>query len=133
LVQFVREFGFDMMGVFAFSAEPGTPMGRMEGQIPQEVKKARVEELMLAQQEIAFAKARARIGQNVQVLIDRPSGKAGQWIGRTAGQAPEIDSVTMTGGDDLHAGKMVKAKVVDSRGYDLLAEISGVRSLPVLG
>jgi len=131
LVQFVREFGFDMMGVFAFSAEPGTPMGRMEGQIPEAVKKARVEELMLAQQEIAFAKARGRIGQNVEVLIDRASEKKGQWKGRTSGQAPEIDSVTIVEGPELHAGKMVTAKVSGSRGYDLVAEIPARRSLRV--
>ena len=132
LVQFVREFGFDMMGVFAFSAEPGTPMGRMEGQIPEAMKKARVEELMLAQQEIAFAKARAKIGKKVEVLIDRASEKKGQWIGRTSGQAPEIDSVTIVEGPELHAGKMVTAKVSGSRGYDLLAEIGAGRSLRVV-
>src|SRR5204862_4124064 len=58
LVEFVKEFGFDMMGVFPFSQEAGTPMGRMEGQLPEEVKKARVEELMLVQQQVAFAKAK---------------------------------------------------------------------------
>jgi ribosomal protein S12 methylthiotransferase len=41
LVQFVKDFGFDMMGVFPYSAEPGTPMGKMPGQLPDEVKKAR--------------------------------------------------------------------------------------------
>jgi ribosomal protein S12 methylthiotransferase len=133
LVEFVREFGFDMMGVFAFSAEPGTAMGRMEGQIPEAVKKARVEELMLAQQEIAFAKARGKIGQNVEVLIDRASEKKGQWKGRTGGQAPQIDSVTIMRGPELHAGKMVSAKVSGSRGYDLLAEIPEERSLRVVG
>jgi ribosomal protein S12 methylthiotransferase len=62
LLSFVRDFGFDMMGVFPFSAEPGTPMGRMTGQIPDDVKQARVEQLMLAQQEVAFAKARDTVG-----------------------------------------------------------------------
>src|SRR5258707_13319889 len=38
LVRFVKGFGFDMMGVFPFSAEPGTPMGRMSDQISDEVK-----------------------------------------------------------------------------------------------
>src|SRR3954463_3746235 len=47
LVKFVKDFGFDMMGVFPYSAEPGTPMGRMEGQVDEDVKQARVEELML--------------------------------------------------------------------------------------
>src|SRR5262249_33093933 len=45
LVRFVREFGFDMMGVFPYSQEPGTPMAKMEDQLPDEVKRQRVEEL----------------------------------------------------------------------------------------
>ena len=39
LLQFVKGFGFEMMGVFAYSPEPGTAMGRLEGQIPDKVKK----------------------------------------------------------------------------------------------
>jgi len=132
LVKFVRDFGFDMMGVFPFSPEPGTPMGKMDGQISTEVKQERVDELMVAQQEIAFAKARARIGQKVEVLIDRASEKKGRWIGRTGGQAPEIDSVTYVEGPDLHAGKLVNTKVSGSDGYDLLAEIPKPRSLRVV-
>ncbi len=137
LVKFVREFGFDMMGVFPYSAEPGTPMGRMEGQIPEDVKKARVEELMLAQQEVAFAKARGKVGQKVEVLIDKPAGKKGRWVARTTGQAPEIDSVTMVQGGvrgaELHAGMMTTVKVVDSDGYDLVGEVPRPRSLTVVG
>jgi ribosomal protein S12 methylthiotransferase len=133
LMEFVRDFGFDMMGVFAFSAEPGTPMGKMDGQIPEEVKKSRVDDLMTAQQRIAFAKARGKIGQTVEVLIDRASDKKGRWTGRTSGQAPEIDSVTWVEGPDLHAGKLVSTKVLGSDGYDLLAEIPKARSLKVVG
>ncbi len=136
LVQFVRDFGFDMMGVFPYSAEPGTPMGRMEGQIPQQVKDNRMEELMLTQQQIAFAKAKRRIGETVQVLIDRPdAGADANWIGRTSAQAPDIDSVTKVFGDGLHAGKLVAAKVTGANGYDSLAEIPRrkSRSLQVVG
>jgi ribosomal protein S12 methylthiotransferase len=136
LVEFVRDFGFDMMGVFPYSAEPGTPMGRMEGQVAEEVKTARLEELMLTQQGIAFAKAKERIGKSVDVLIDRQEagGKKG-WIGRTAGQAPDIDSVTVVSGEGLHAGKLVTAKVTGAKGYDSVAEILGKksRSLQVVG
>jgi ribosomal protein S12 methylthiotransferase len=133
LVEFVRDFGFDMMGVFPFSAEAGTPMGKMDGQVPEELKKSRVDDLMMAQQRIAFAKARGRIGQTVEVLIDRASNKKGRWTGRTGGQAPEIDSVTWVEGPDLYAGKLVSTKVSGSDGYDLLAEIPRARSLKVVG
>jgi ribosomal protein S12 methylthiotransferase len=125
LVRFVRDFGFDMMGVFPYSQEPGTPMGRMEGQLPDEVKRQRVEELMLAQQEVAFAKSRRMVGQTIDVLIDRPAGRDAEdgYVGRSQSQAPEIDSVTFVHGKRLHAGQLVSVKVTDFQAYDLIAEV----------
>jgi ribosomal protein S12 methylthiotransferase len=125
LVRFVRDFGFDMMGVFPYSREPGTPMGRMEGQLPDDVKRRRVEELMLAQQEVAFAKAKRTVGQTIDVLIDRPAGRdeADGYVGRSQGQAPDIDSVTFVHGKRLHPGQLVGVKVTDYQAYDLVAEV----------
>ncbi len=129
LVDFVKDFGFDMMGVFPYSAEPGTPMGRMDGQLSETVKAARVEELMLAQQDVAFAKAKALRGQQIQLLVDRPADRdADQWVARHTGQAPDIDSHTLLEGDDLHAGAMVTAEVVGADGYDLFAKIAKKKS-----
>jgi ribosomal protein S12 methylthiotransferase len=135
LVEFVKDFGFDMMGVFPYSAEPGTAMGRMDGQIPDDQKNARLEELMLAQQEVAFEKAKARISQELEVLIDRRADEHDKWIGRTKGQAPDIDSMTFVEGKSLHPGKLVNATVIGSEGYDLLAQIDTKRprSLKVVG
>jgi ribosomal protein S12 methylthiotransferase len=131
LVQFVRDFGFEMMGVFPFSPEPGTAMGRMEGQLPDSVKQARVEELMLAQQEVAFAKAKAMRGSSIEVLIDRSTGAPGAgrdaehgWVARSRSQAPDIDSVVFVHShDELHAGQLLDVKVTDFQAYDLVAEV----------
>jgi ribosomal protein S12 methylthiotransferase len=125
LVQFVRDFGFDMMGVFAFSPEPGTPMGRMTDQVPDHVKKQRVEDLMLAQQEVAFAKAKSMVGKTIEVLIDRPAGRDASdgFVGRTASQAPDIDSVVFVHGPGLHAGQLLQVKVTDYQAYDLVAQV----------
>jgi ribosomal protein S12 methylthiotransferase len=130
LLQFVKDFGFDMMGVFPFSPEPGTAMGRMEGQVSEAVKQARLEELMLAQQEVAFAKAKGMVGKTVEVLVDRPSETGGKdaWVGRTTAQAPDIDSVTYLRGRDLHAGQLVTAKVSDYQRYDLIAQLPPAKS-----
>jgi ribosomal protein S12 methylthiotransferase len=132
LVKFVRDFGFDMMGVFPFSPEPGTPMGRMDGQLSDDVKKARVEELMLAQQEIAFARAKSTVGKSIDVLIDRPAGRDIEdgYVGRSTAQAPDIDSVTFvhTRGTELHAGQMLSVKVTDFQAYDLVAELPRKKS-----
>ncbi len=130
LVKFVRDFGFDMMGVFPYSPEPGTPMGKMPGQVPDDVKRQRVEELMFAQQEIAFAKSRSMVGQTLDALIDRPAGRDEEdgYVARNPSQAPDIDSVTFVHGPDLHPGQLVKARVTDYQAYDLIAEIPKKKS-----
>jgi ribosomal protein S12 methylthiotransferase len=130
LVNFVNEFGFDMMGVFPYSPEPGTPMGRREDQIPEKVRAARLEELMLTQQEVAFAKAQKKIGSRVEVLIDRRASAEPEdgWIGRTAAQAPDIDSITRVTEADLHQGQLVATEIIESDGYDLVAKFPAKKS-----
>jgi ribosomal protein S12 methylthiotransferase len=136
LVHFVKDFGFEMMGVFPYSQEPGTPMGRLDHQLPDAVKQARVEELMLAQQEVAFAKSRRMVGESIEVLIDRPAGRDAEdgFAARSVHQAPDIDSVTFVHGDDLHPGQLVTVKVTDFQAYDLVAHVpqKKSRSLAVL-
>ncbi len=122
LLHFIEQFGFDMLGVFAYSAEPGTAMGRMAGQLPDAVKQQRVDELMLAQQKVAFAKAAARKGQTTTVLVDGRSPRGRDlWISRHGGQAPQIDSRTLVRGKGLHAGQMLDVRITGRRDYDLLA------------
>jgi len=125
LLDFVKDFGFDMMGVFPYSQEPGTPMGRMDGQVPDKVKQQRVEELMFAQQEVAFAKSRSQVGKSIEVLIDRPAGRDPEdgFVARSQSQAPDIDSVTYIHGQSLHPGQLITVKVTDYEAYDLVAEV----------
>ncbi len=127
LVQFVRDFGFDMMGVFPFSAEPGTAMGRLPDQLSEEEKNARVEELMLVQQEVAFAKAKSMIGQTLEVMIERPAGREIEdgYVARSQSQAPDIDSVVHVdaNGAELHPGQITLVKVTDYQNYDLVAQV----------
>ena len=130
LVKFVKDFGFDMMGVFPYSPEPGTAMGRMQDQLADEVKKERVEELMLAQQQVAFKKAKSQIGKTIEVMIDRPAGRDIEdgYVARSQAQAPEIDSVVYVSGGELHPGEFVNVKVTDYQAYDLVAEIPKKKS-----
>jgi ribosomal protein S12 methylthiotransferase len=132
LVQFVRDFGFDMMGVFPYSREPGTPMARMDNQVDDAVKQARVEELMLAQQDVAFAKAKGMTGKSIEVLIDRPAGRDEEdgYVARSQSQAPDIDSVVFVNGNGtpLHPGQLVNVRVTDYQNYDLVAEVPRKRS-----
>jgi ribosomal protein S12 methylthiotransferase len=94
------------------------------------VKQARVEELMLTQQEVAFSRARSMVGQAIEVLIDRPAGRDEEegYVARSQAQAPDIDSVVFVSGDDLHPGQFVTVKVTDFQAYDLVAEVPATRA-----
>lgn len=119
LLDFVRWAKFDALGCFAFYAEEGTAAAKMSGQVDEAVKSERVERLMLAQQEIAFAKGRERIGQELTCLVDEVEEK-GTGRGRFYGQAPEIDGICYIENCSVPAGEFVKVKVVRTRDYDLV-------------
>jgi len=153
LVDFVKDFGFDAMGVFPYSPEPGTPAGTMHekgGAVDEDVVRGRVDELMRVQQEVAFAQNRASAeqGETVDVLIDGATKSAGRstagvgkggrlFVGRGPNQAPQIDGVTyVQSRQTLSPGEIVRCKLVDADGYDLIArpveEIGSTLSLPVV-
>lgn len=120
LLDFVRDFKFSAVGVFPYSLEPDTPAGRMTGQWSEAIRQERADAIMEAQQTIAFTQAKACTGQFLDVLIDGTED-IGRFVGRHAGQAPEVDSVTYVLADDLEPGQLVRAIVEDAKGYDLIA------------
>ncbi len=130
LLAFVREAGFSAMGVFPYSVEPDTPAGRMPGQLPPAERQARADALMEAQQEVAFAEARRQIGRRFDVLIERRVGR-GHFIGRHAGQAPEVDAVTHVLADDLQPGQFARVCCENTEAYDLIGRPMAA-ILPVL-
>ncbi len=126
LVDFVREVRFDRLGVFPYSFEPDTPAALLPDQVDEEVKQSRVERLMKIQQKIAFETGERKIGSQVEVLIDRAvDDQPNAWVGRTAADAPDIDSEVYVTGEDLDTGKMVLCEIVGTHGYDLIAAAIG--------
>ncbi len=132
LLTFVREFGFDALGAFRYSLEPETPAGRMGEQLDEQTKQERYSRLMLAQQEVAMAAARRRVGQSFEVVVDGRSRRG--WLARHAGQAPEVDSVCILEpeqprrasgvgqrpGTSMLAGRWLTVYCTGSEGYDLV-------------
>ncbi len=153
LVDFVDAFGFDAMGVFPYSPEPGTPAGTLHANgdaIPNDVIAARVEELMLTQQTVAFEQneAQAEAGVELDVLIDEAANVRGEattgvsdggqlYVGRAYHQAPQVDSVTYVQSRGPRVpGELVRCKVTAADGYDLIAtpteELTRKLTLPVV-
>ena len=124
LLSFVKEFRFERLGAFIFSREEGTSAYDFPQQIPVRIKKERLKELMLTQQSISKEINSSYIGKEVKVLVDEiQSGEPKIAIGRTKGDAPEIDGKVVIRGDKIQVGKFIKVKVTEASEYDLVGEI----------
>lgn len=118
LLEFVREFQFDALGVFEFCPEPGTTAAELPRQIPDDVKAARARALMAQQQQIAFAANSASVGRLIEVLVDGVDTQ-GRCVGRYYAQAPDIDGVCYLS-EPRSPGTFVTGKIVGWEDYDLL-------------
>ncbi|HKW00981.1 MAG TPA: 30S ribosomal protein S12 methylthiotransferase RimO [Vicinamibacterales bacterium] len=129
LLDFVRDTGFDHVGVFTYSHEEGTRAEAMTDDVPADVKAARRDAVMKLQKQIVAKKHKARLGQTVRVLVDGPSPESPLVLqGRLEGQAPDIDTVVYLSDCDaseIASGQMVTARLTAARGYDLVASVVG--------
>ena len=124
LLEFVRRWRFERLGVFAFSNEPGTSAEELDGQLSDEVRRSRRDRLMAAQQEIAFAWNAAQVGRRLDVMIDRRvSGGRNAYVGRSYADAPEVDGQVYVTGKGLLPGQIVACEVVAAKGYDLIGVV----------
>lgn len=123
LKDFVKEMRFDRLGVFPYSPEEGTAAAKMKKQIPSFIKNMRRNQIMKLQQGIAFERAAGMIGKEVDVLIEGKLPEDGVFVGRTYKDAPNVDGMIFINSDrELVTGDVIKAKVTDSREYDLIGE-----------
>jgi len=121
LLDFIEWAEFDALGGFKFYPESGTAAGEMPAQVPDNVKQQRLDELMLAQQRIAFAKNKNRIGGTLTCLVDSIDDE-GTGRGRFYGQAPDIDSICIIKNCSAKPGQFINTKVIDTKDYDLLVQ-----------
>lgn len=128
LCAFVREAGFDWMGVFAYSDEAINQSVHLDGKVPQAVIEQRKKKLMQIQRAISRRRRQAMIGRTLPVLVEGPSSETELlWEGRLEGQAPEIDGKVLindcAAGAELRAGVLARAEITGAQDYDLLARL----------
>ncbi len=125
LMDFVDELEFDRLGVFAYSPEEDTPAALMEGQIPEEVKYERRDELMELQQEIAYEKAAGMIGRDLWCMVEGSIAEEQSYVARTYKDAPDVDGyLFIQTSEELMSGDFVKVRVTGAAEYDLIGEIA---------
>lgn len=126
LVDFVRAIGFDALGVFPYSSEPGTAAAELDRaglSIDEKVVAGRVEELMLTQQQVAFSHNQelAERGTELDVLIDAVEDDVA--TGRGYHQAPQIDGIIrVQSAEPVVPGELIRCRVTEAAGYDLVAQ-----------
>jgi len=122
LMQFIEEYEFDHIGVFAYSAEDGTPAFHLENHIPETVKNERLNQVAQLHEKIALKLRQRMIGRHEKVLIDSTDKK--QAVGRTQGQAPEIDDVVIVVNNRANKGEFAEVEILDVyNNYDLIGSM----------
>lgn len=150
LLDFIRQTRFDRMGVFTYSQEEGTRAGKMEGQVPDRVKKQRQNRAMAEQLKIARALSQSCVGREVKVLIEgaakarelqnanisswehglirdsakKADGLKGTYlVARGQADAPDIDGRIYVRGK-APAGEFAAVKIIGHTDYDLIGELA---------
>jgi len=119
----------DAVGVFGYSDEDGTAALGLPGKIGQDEIDERVERVTSLVEELTSQRAEDRIGTEVVVLVDDLTDGV---VGRAEHQAPEVDgSTTLTGGQGVLLGDLVRARVLGTDGIDLIAEPLQVLPAPM--
>lgn len=124
LCDFVKWAEFDRMVAFHYSHEDGTHSGTMDALVDKKTTERRYRKLMSLQRSISRKKQKAMRGREIDVLVEGVSEESDFLLeGRHAGQAPEIDGKVFLTNGTAPRGSIVRARVVNSADYDLVAEI----------
>ena len=125
LVGFLEEAQFDRMGAFAYSPQEGTKAANYEDDVPDAVKRERLEEIVEIQRVISGEQLSRFIGREVDVLVDRvsdPDENGATHVGRVQWQADDVDGVTyLSQGGWESPGGFVRARITASEDYDFQA------------
>lgn len=125
LAEFVKEIRFDRLGCFAYSAEEGTPAAEYPDQVPEDIRIKRQENIMELQARIMEETCIQSEGREISVMVEGYDRYAGSFFGRSAADAPEVDSTVFFTAKtrSLNAGEFVTVRVTDHLDCDLLGEM----------
>ena len=131
LLDFVREARFERLGAFKYSEEEGTyGAEHYADDVPEEVKEARLGELMETQREISLAFNRSRVGTVERVLVDAFDGDT--LVCRSRYESPDVDGEILARYESEAfgslspselCGRMIDVRIIGADEYDLIAEI----------
>ena len=125
LLNFLDEAQIDRAGCFAYSPVDGASANALDNPVPEVLREDRRARFMAKAEEISTKRLAKKIGKRIQIIIDRVDESGG--IGRTMGDAPEIDGLVRVlpaskPSKRYRVGEIIKVTVISSQGHDLIAE-----------
>ncbi|WP_205015011.1 30S ribosomal protein S12 methylthiotransferase RimO [Rhodoligotrophos appendicifer] len=124
LLDWMKEARLERVGCFKYEPVDGATANMLPGIVAEEVKEERWHRFMAAQAEISGAVMRAKVGREIDVIIDSIDDEMEEAVGRTIWDAPEIDgNIFLPGEPDLEVGSIHRVRVIDSEEYDLIGEV----------
>ncbi|RMH59724.1 MAG: tRNA (N6-isopentenyl adenosine(37)-C2)-methylthiotransferase MiaB [Zetaproteobacteria bacterium] len=114
----VRRVGFDSAFCFKYSPRPGTPAATSEDNVPDEVKDARLQELLGCMRELTSAALARQVGKTVDVLVERKGRQPGDMEGRT----PDFKIVHFRG-QPRQVGQIMPVRITAAYGQSLRGEL----------
>jgi len=124
LLAFIKRIRFERLGAFTYSREAGTAAHLLQGQVGAAEKQRRFDEVMRAQQAISLRHNRGLVGTTLDVLLDAQA-EDGTFVGRTCGDAPDVDNCVRVSGKGGSVGAIVPVKITRAFAYDIEGSISG--------
>jgi ribosomal protein S12 methylthiotransferase len=125
LLEFLEEAQFDRLGAFAYSPQEGTRATVYPDDVPDAVKRDRLEELLEVQRAISAERLARFVGREALVLVDGvadPDADGTTHVGRVPWQADDVDGVThLERGGWGAPGSLVRARITASEDYDFRA------------
>ena len=119
----VREQRFDRLGCFTYSHEENTGVYVLEDDVPQEVKEARVEEIMELQSQISWEKNQEKIGKVFKCIFDRKEGN--YFVGRTEFDSPDVDNTVLVDASSAYisVGDFADVEIIEAEEFDLYGKL----------
>lgn len=125
LRDFIKETKFERLGVFEYSREEGTPAYDMPNQVPESVKKKRMEAIMSDQNRIHNDFNAKFVGSELEVLCEGYDEVSESFYGRSYADAPDIDGkIYFSSPKRIREGEFVKVAVTEVIDYDLVGKLA---------
>lgn len=129
LLDWLEEAQLDRVGCFEYSPVDGATANELANPVPDEIKQMRHQAFMQTQAKISASKLQKQVGSRQVVLIDQTElldeDDKEFAIGRTAGNAPEIDGVVHIENDgyEIAAGDFIEVDITAAEDHDLIGRI----------